>query len=123
MTAAYGHDPCRSETGDRHDARRSENNRQPAEKRVAALAPDATVAATPPGPDDFSRRAGSRPSITAPARLTPLLTVAEVAEHLKVATRTVRRAIKKGEMHFHLVGRQIRIPQDEVAAFLARRWW
>ncbi len=37
--------------------------------------------------------------MTKPAKLSPLLTLAETAEHLKVDPRTVRRALKKGELH------------------------
>ena len=59
---------------------------------------------------------------TIPAKLSPLLTISEVAEHLKVDPRTVRRALKKGELHAHYVGRQIRVSQDDLAAFLSMRW-
>jgi excisionase family DNA binding protein len=56
------------------------------------------------------------------AKLPPLLTVDETAEHLKVNSKTVRRALKRGELHAHYVGRQIRVSQDDLAAFLSMRW-
>jgi excisionase family DNA binding protein len=59
--------------------------------------------------------------MTKPANLSPLLTVAETAEHLKIDPKTVRRALKKGELHAHYVGRQIRVSQDDLAAFLNMR--
>ena len=114
--------PRRPGTADRAAVRQSADERLPAENRVPRLAHHVGIKAMPPDPDALDQRPGNRPRITAPAKLTPLLTVADVADHLKVATRTVRRALKKGEMHFHYVGRQIRIPQHEVAAFLVRRW-
>ena len=94
----------------------------PAKKHACPHGCNAAVDAMPVDSDDVNRRTGKRPMTAAPAKLMPLMTVAEVAEHLKVDPKTVRRAIKKGEMHFHYVGRQIRIPQDELAAFLGRRW-
>jgi len=60
--------------------------------------------------------------MTKPAKLSPLLTLAETAEHLKVDPRTVRRALKKGQLHAHYVGRRIRVSQDDLAAFLSMRW-
>jgi excisionase family DNA binding protein len=55
---------------------------------------------------------------TMPARLSRLLTVADAAEHLKVDPRTVRRLIKKKTLHFHQVGRQLRVSEEDLAAYL-----
>ena len=54
-----------------------------------------------------------------PTKLSRLLTVADVAEHLKVDPRTVRRWIKNRALHFHQVGRQQRVTEEDLAAFLS----
>lgn len=46
-------------------------------------------------------------------------TIAEVAERLNVATRTVRRWIKAGDLIVHRVGAVVRIAEDDLRAFLA----
>jgi len=46
-------------------------------------------------------------------------TIAEVAETLKVATRTVRRWIKAGDLVAHKVGGVVRIADGDLRAFLA----
>ena len=46
-------------------------------------------------------------------------TIAEVAERLRVATRTVRRWIKAGDLVVHRVGGVVRIAEDDFRAFLA----
>jgi excisionase family DNA binding protein len=122
MSAFPKRGPRRPGTGNRDAARQSVDERLPDKKRGRPDGRHAAVEAMPPDSDDVKRRTGKGAITIAPARLSPLLTVAEVAEHLKVDPKTVRRAIKRGEMHFHYVGRQIRIPQDEVAVYLARRW-
>ena len=46
-------------------------------------------------------------------------TIAEVAESLCVATRTVRRWIKAGDLVVHRVGGVVRIAEDDFRSFLA----
>jgi excisionase family DNA binding protein len=46
-------------------------------------------------------------------------TIAEVAERLNVATRTVRRWIKVGDLVVHRVGNVVRIADSDLRAFLA----
>jgi excisionase family DNA binding protein len=46
-------------------------------------------------------------------------TVSEVAELLRVSTRTVRRRINAGHLVAHRVGRLIRIAENDLRAFLA----
>jgi excisionase family DNA binding protein len=55
------------------------------------------------------------------SKLSPLLTITQVADHLKVNPRTVRRAIEKGELHAHQVGKLPRISEEDLAAFLSAR--
>ena len=52
----------------------------------------------------------------------PLLTISEVAEVCRVSTRTVRRWIKRGELAAHRLGRQLRISEKDLRAFLRERW-
>jgi excisionase family DNA binding protein len=46
-----------------------------------------------------------------------LLTVAEVAQRLRLHEMTIRRHIKSGRLLAIRAGRRIRIPEEEVAAF------
>jgi excisionase family DNA binding protein len=47
-------------------------------------------------------------------------TIAEVAERLRVSTRTVRRWIKAGDLIAHRIG-GLRIAENDLRAFLALR--
>jgi excisionase family DNA binding protein len=46
-------------------------------------------------------------------------TIAEVAERLRVATRTVRRWIEDGSLIPHRIGGVVRIAESDLRAFLA----
>jgi excisionase family DNA binding protein len=46
-------------------------------------------------------------------------TIAEVAESLHVATRTVRRWIEAGDLVVHRIGGILRIAEGDLRAFLA----
>jgi excisionase family DNA binding protein len=50
------------------------------------------------------------------------LTVAEVADVMRVSTMTVYRLIKAGELGAVRVGKSYRIPDDAVDRFLASRY-
>ena len=50
------------------------------------------------------------------------LTVAEVAELIRVSTMTVYRLIKAGELPAVRVGKSYRIREDDVDEFLASRY-
>jgi excisionase family DNA binding protein len=57
--------------------------------------------------------------MSTPTRRSPRLrTVAEVAEELRMSEKTVRRWEKSGDLHFHRLGRQLRISEDDLALFL-----
>lgn len=58
--------------------------------------------------------------VKAPSQVPPMLTVADVAERLRLCTKTVRRAIKAGELHVHLIGRRQRVAEDDLILFVAR---
>jgi excisionase family DNA binding protein len=45
-------------------------------------------------------------------------TIAEIAERLQVATRTVRRWIKSGDLAAHRFGSVVRIAESDLRAFL-----
>lgn len=49
-----------------------------------------------------------------------LLTVAEVAQIMRVSTMTVYRLIKAGELASVRVGKSYRIKEDDVDAYLAK---
>jgi excisionase family DNA binding protein len=52
---------------------------------------------------------------------TPLRSIGQVADHLGVSTKTVRRWIHNGELAAFQVGRQWRISPDDLERFLWQR--
>ncbi len=52
--------------------------------------------------------------------ISPLLTIADVAERLRVNAKTVRRWIATGELPAYKVGRQWRVAEEDLSAFLAK---
>jgi excisionase family DNA binding protein len=55
------------------------------------------------------------------ADLPRLLSLTKVAAQLDVSTKTVRRAIKRGELPVHRIGRQARVSDWDLAAYIALR--
>jgi excisionase family DNA binding protein len=51
-----------------------------------------------------------------------LLTVAEVADLLRVSTMTVYRLIKAGDLAAVRIGKSFRLREDDIDAFLARQY-
>ena len=47
-------------------------------------------------------------------------TIAEIAEQLKVCTKTVRNWIDRGELQIHRMGRHIRVADADLQIFLDR---
>jgi excisionase family DNA binding protein len=77
-------------------------------------------------PASQERAAAPKPCATPPrpttaARLPRLLAVSEVAELLQVCSKTVRRWIARRELRTHRLGRQLRIAEEDLTAFLAQR--
>jgi len=62
--------------------------------------------------------AASRKSTSKSPSTMPLLSVADVAERLNVSEKTVRRQIKDGSLPSHRVGRNLRISEDDLRAYL-----
>ena len=50
-----------------------------------------------------------------------LYAVDDVAEQLGVSTKTVRRWIAAGDLPVHRLGRQLRISEADLVAFIAQR--
>ena len=48
------------------------------------------------------------------APLLPLMTIGEAATILRVARRTIRRMIKRGELHAVRIGRSVRIRRQDI---------
>lgn len=57
----------------------------------------------------------------APSPVPLMLTVTDVAERLRLSTKTVRRVIAAGELPVHHFGRQHRVAEEDLMAFIARR--
>lgn len=53
-----------------------------------------------------------------PAALPRLYTVTETAAFAQVSTKTIRRWLDDGRIPFHRLGRQLRIAEDDLLAFL-----
>lgn len=54
-------------------------------------------------------------------RRSPMLTVDQVAEHLAISTKTVRRWIIDGRLNVHRFGPQLRISERDLQAFVAQQ--
>jgi excisionase family DNA binding protein len=54
-------------------------------------------------------------------RIPNLLKIKHVAEQLNVSSKTVRRWIAAGEFRTHRIGRQIRIADEDLLAFIGTR--
>ena len=54
-------------------------------------------------------------------RLPRLLSIEDVAKALQVSKQTIRRWITGAELRSHRLCRQIRISEEDLAAFLGRR--
>lgn len=52
------------------------------------------------------------------SRLPRFFSVDEIADELKVSTKTVRRWIERGELHVHHLGRQLRVSEEDLIAFI-----
>jgi len=55
------------------------------------------------------------------SRLPRFFSVDEIADELKVSTKTVRRWIERGDLHVHHLGRQLRVSEDDLLLFLQKR--
>lgn len=66
-----------------------------------------------------SRAPAPRGRNTAPV-LPRLYSVRDVAEAMGVSSKTVRRWIKAGALPVHRLGKQLRISQADLAAFIAQ---
>lgn len=57
-----------------------------------------------------------------PAHNVPtLLSIIAVAKKLGVCTKSVRRAIARGDLRIHRVGRLLRVSEEDLLAFIAAR--
>ena len=50
--------------------------------------------------------------------LPTLYSIREIADHLKVSDKTVRRWIDQGRLPVHRIGRQLRISEPDFDAFI-----
>lgn len=62
------------------------------------------------------------PQVASSSSRARFLTVAEVAEMMRVSTMTVYRLIKAGELASVRVGRSYRIREEDVDAYISRRY-
>lgn len=51
-------------------------------------------------------------------RAPQLLTVSDVAERLRISVKTVRRQVDQGELRVHRIGRQLRVSEQDLEAFI-----
>jgi len=69
-------------------------------------------------PEPVSREPASRAPTRRPSRL---LSVPETADQLGISEKSVRRAVTRGDLVAHRIGRLLRIAEDDLAAFVAVR--
>jgi excisionase family DNA binding protein len=55
------------------------------------------------------------------SKLPRLYSIKEAAPLIGVCSKTIRRWINRGELHVHRLGRQIRISEEDLIAYLANR--
>ena len=58
--------------------------------------------------------------MTKPCQLPRLLTVDEMAERLKVCSKTIRRWITRNELPAHRLGRSVRVAEADLLVFLGK---
>ena len=74
-----------------------------------------------PVPHEPAPRGPARQPAQRPVRL---LSIPEAADQLGISEKGVRRAIGRGDLVAHRIGRLLRIAEDDLAAFVAlRRGW
>lgn len=61
---------------------------------------------------------GTSAVATKQARAPQLLTVSDVAERLRISAKTVRRQVDQGELRVHRIGRQLRVSEQDLEAFI-----
>ena len=66
-----------------------------------------------PAPLDIEHR-----HMTQSQRQFEMLKIEQVADLLNVSTKTVRRLIEREQLHFHRVGRRIRVSRGDLRAYL-----
>lgn len=49
-----------------------------------------------------------------------MLTVEDVAQQLQISPKTVRRMIARDDLAAHRIGRQLRVAQSDLRAFISR---
>jgi excisionase family DNA binding protein len=70
------------------------------------------------GPIDAESVENMQRSQTQQAIVPRLFSVADTARHLRVSAKTVRRWINEGNLPVHRLGRQIRIAEQDLVAFI-----
>ena len=66
------------------------------------------------------RHVSDQPTVQSP-RAQPLLDIPAVAARLGVSSKTVRRHIDRGDLAVHHIGRLLRVSEEDLASFVARR--
>jgi excisionase family DNA binding protein len=56
-----------------------------------------------------------------PSRLSRFLSLKDVALALGVSIKSLRRWIDAGDLRVHRLGRQLRVSEEDLAAFLSQR--
>ncbi len=62
------------------------------------------------------------PSTDVATPTTHLLTIQDVADYLRIDPKSVRRLVKSKQLAAYKVGRQWRVAEGDLWAFLAERW-
>ena len=54
------------------------------------------------------------------SNLPRMYSIKEIGPQVGVSSKTIRRWIERGELHVHRLGRQLRISEDDLLAFLSK---
>jgi len=58
--------------------------------------------------------------MTATSNVQRLFSIKGIGPLVGVSSKTIRRWIERGELHFHRLGRQLRISEEDLLAFLSK---
>ena len=74
--------------------------------------------AAPPGPASRCSAVSTGVVRTSPSPVAPLMTIAEAATVLRVATKTVRRMVDRGALRRVRIGRLIRVYAEDIEQYV-----
>jgi len=94
---------------------------KPRPRRTLPAPPRASAESSPAGRAECAGRLMSKPSPAVQPVIPQMHAVDAVAQRLGVASKTVRRMIRRGELPVHCIGRLLRVSDDDLHEYLLKR--